>query len=104
MKKMKFILPRIIGLTVIAGIATLLMSLVFKVLVLASIVGIIVSLVGRKMSRRRQMMQQYGMQGQQGFGQMPGGPESYFGQSPFHRSDVAPVYNAQRSSAIIPIN
>jgi len=101
---MKFILPRIIGLTAIAGIAALLMTAIFKVLLLTSIAAIVVTLVGRRFGRRRQMMEQYAMQGQQGFGQMPGGPESYYGQSPFHRNDVSPVYNKQRSSAIIPIN
>ena len=104
MKKMKSIFPRILGLTVITGIATLLLSLVFKALLLVSIVGLIIRFGANRFMRKKQMQQHYGMYGNQSFGQLQNGPTSFQGRSPFYQKDVQPTGNFQRSSGIIPIN
>ena len=103
---MKFILPRVFGLAIIAGIAAFLLAMIAKVLLAAAFIGTIAYFIKSRFRHRRQayMQNQYGMQSQQGFGQMNNGPEMYRGQSPFYRSDVQPVGNMQRSSGIIPIN
>ena len=97
---MKFILPKILGATVIAGIATLLMSAIFKVLILASVVAVVTSLISRKMNRRKLM--QYGYGGQpHGLGQ-----QRYAQEEPmqFNADYKMPFGNVQRRSGIIPIN
>lgn len=106
MNNMKFILPRVFGLAIIAGIASLLLAMIAKVLLAASFIGMIAYFIRKGIQRRRRdyMQAPYGMQSYQGYAQMQAGPEAYYGQSPFYRNDVMPVGNAQRPAGIIPIN
>jgi len=52
MNKIKFILPRLLGVTVLAGIATLILATVFKLLfaglLLTGIAAVIMKLAGKK--------------------------------------------------------
>jgi len=96
---MKFILPRLIGLTVIAGIGALLLSMVFKVLICATIVGAIVHLTARRFGRKHHA------EGRQDM--FEGGPFGRMQRAPFHpfgNNEVMPVYSQQRATGIIPIN
>ncbi len=52
--KMRFLLPRLIGITIIAGIATLIIGTIFKLLLLGTVAAGIGTLVARKFARRRQ--------------------------------------------------
>ena len=97
---MKFILPRLLGLTIIAGIGALLLSMLFKVLVCATVVGAIVHFAARKMAHKRGLRgNQQDMFDGNPFGQMQRAP-----YHPFQGNDVMPVRSQQRSSGIIPIN
>lgn len=104
MKKMKFLLPKILGLTLIAGVATILLAAIFKVLLLVSIVGLIIRFGANKFLRRKQMQEQYGMYGEQQFRSLQNGPEMFNGRSPFYNNKIVPDGRQQRSSGIIPIN
>ena len=104
MKKMKFPLPKIVGLTVVAGIAAMLLATLFKVLLLASVAGIVIRAAARRIGRKRRMMQPGGMQAGQGFERMQQGPRSQFWTPPFRQGSVMQAGKTQRTSGIIPIN
>lgn len=103
MKKGQFFLPKIIGATVIVGIATLLMATIFKLLMVASVIAIAVHLIGRRWSKNR--MNRFGQrQYQQGFGAGYQGVDAIDKSSYFEPEYVTPVNYAKRASGIIPIN
>lgn len=96
---MKFILPRILGLALIAGVASLLLAMLAKLLLGAALITGIVMVAKKGINRRRQAGMMYG---QQGFGQME---QQHYG-APFYNqtSNAMPINRQQRSSGIIPIN
>jgi len=51
--KMRYILPKLIGITVIAGLATLIIGMVFKLLLAVTLIAGIGTLVASKFRRRR---------------------------------------------------
>lgn len=50
----RYILPKLIGITIIAGVATLIIGTIFKLLLLGSIVAGIGTLITSKLRRREQ--------------------------------------------------
>jgi len=94
---MKFILPRIAGLALIAGIASFLLAMVAKVLIGATIIGGVIMLAKKAFGRQRGYEQGM-MYGPQGFNQMP------YSNAPFFQDKVMPVMSQQHSNGIIPIN
>lgn len=50
----RYILPKLIGVTVIAGVATLVIGMIFKLLLLGSIVAGIATVVASKLRRKGQ--------------------------------------------------
>lgn len=57
--KMKFILPKLLGLTVVAGIAVFLLSIVFKLLLAGLILAGIGTFAIKMMGRRRERKMGY---------------------------------------------
>ncbi len=96
---MKFILPRLFGLALIAGIGAFLLAMIFKALLAIALVGTVVHLAIKRFGGRHwKGREQYGMYGYHN-PQMQGG--KHF--NPFG-NNVVPVTNAQRNTGIIPIN
>jgi len=90
----RYILPKLIGVTIIAGVATLIIGMIFKLLLLGSVVAGIGTLIASKLRRREQRYFR-----------------AYENEMPLHfnpKNDYAvkPNYsNARRENiAIIPIN
>ncbi|MFN3020852.1 hypothetical protein ACK1KB_07690 [Chryseobacterium sp. TY3] len=52
--KMRFLLPKLVGITIIAGIATLIIGTIFKLLLLGTVAVGIGTLVARKFTKKRQ--------------------------------------------------
>ena len=94
---MKFILPRVFGLALIAGAASFLLFIVFKLLIGIAAIGLLF-MIGKKLMRRSFAHDARMMNGDQSFGRMRQG----FAQQ--YHNDVMPVHSFQRSSGIIPIN
>ena len=101
MKKMKFVLPAIFGLAIVTGLAAILLAAISKILIVAGIIGAIITFVARRITRRKQ---QYVMQGGHGFNQMNDGDGFHYRRPSFYQGDVVPVSNNQRRSGIFPIN
>ncbi|AQX04552.1 hypothetical protein ATB99_04900 [Elizabethkingia meningoseptica] len=94
--KMRYILPKLIGLTVIAGLATLIIGMVFKLLLAITLIAGIGTLVVSKFRRRRERYFEASQQN------LP------IGFSPVNDYNFAvkPNYRSSRNEniAIIPIN
>ncbi|MBZ4190976.1 hypothetical protein [Niabella beijingensis] len=52
--KFLFILPRLAGLTLLVGVAALVLFLLFKLLILAVVIGVVVAIAGKILSKARQ--------------------------------------------------
>lgn len=94
-KKMRFIMPRLIGATVVLGIAAFIITTLFKLVLGVTILVAVVGLVARKIGRRKQQ----GLDGQNGAGNMQQFSDNFFG------AQVQPIrQQAQGRSTIVPIN
>ncbi|SDC12826.1 hypothetical protein [Niabella drilacis] len=95
--KFFFFLPRLAGLTLLVGLASLVLFLLFKLLLLAIVTGVIIAVAAKILSGvRKKWMTGY---------QLEHGPHQHFsGLS--HNSTINPVMQAssQGIPAIIPIN
>lgn len=97
--KLGFILPRIMGAAVIAGLGAMALFIIFKLLIGLAVVGSIGFLVMKAIRRHRGHygQQQYGMMPYRNdFGRMKAEAPSPFGMGQMHQM--------QRTSGIIPIN
>ncbi|AVF47595.1 hypothetical protein CMT89_01160 [Elizabethkingia anophelis] len=94
--KMRYILPKLIGVTVIAGLATLIIGMVFKLLLAVTLIAGIGTLVASKFRRRRERYFE------------PYHENLPIGFNPSNNSEFAvrPNYRNSRTEniAIIPIN
>lgn len=98
---MKFILPRLLGLAVIAGIASFVLAMIFKLLIGVIIIGTLAYFATRLFSKRHKQdaAAHYGGQYMTSpFGNGPQHPYPDFGQYPM------PVRHTSGHAAIIPIN
>lgn len=98
---MKFILPRLLGLAVIAGIASFILAMIFKLLIGVIIIGTLAYFATRLFTKRHRhdMAVHYGGPYMTSpFGNGPQQPYPDFGQYP------TPVRHAGGQAAIIPIN
>lgn len=87
---MKFILPRLLGLTVLVGLATFILTMVFKLLLAGLVLAATATLIFKITGKNRQKKFAYNRKGKTFF------PEQYFdGKAAFSK------YN--ESLAIIPI-
>lgn len=94
--KLGFILPRVFGLAIIAGIASFLLAMVAKILIGAAVIGTIVMAVKSGINRRRGHQQ--GMYGMQNYN------DRHLGATPFYQNSPMAMNMQQRSNGIIPIN
>lgn len=101
---MRFIFPRVLALTAIVGLAALVLSLLFKVLIGATIIMGIVFAVRRSFRRHYDNYMPYGPMHMQG---------NEYGRGMFGNSNTVTAfrnpwqqaaYNHQQPSGIIPIN
>lgn len=92
----RYILPKLIGITIIAGVATLIIGTIFKLLLLGSIVAGIGTLIASKLRRRDQRhFQAY----------EKNLPLNFNPRSDYDFAIKPNYYNARKESiAIIPIN
>lgn len=93
-RKLGFILPRIFGLAIIAGIASLLLIMVAKLLVGVAIIGTVVMMIKKGM-RHQGRPEMYGASGYGAMLARGGTSNSY---------QPLAMNVQQRSSGIIPIN
>lgn len=99
--KIRFIMPRLIGATVVTGLAALVVTTLFKLLLGVTLLAGAITLIARSFGRHRK---QSGLYGQDA---MPGlGNRSAFGNSSIWASPVQPVtgYAIQKGTSIVPIN
>lgn len=94
--KILFILPRLAGLTLLIGVASLVLFLLFKLLLLAIVIGIIVTIAAKILSGARKRWAA-------GY-QLEHGPHQSF-RGLHHNGTIQPVMHAssQTTPAIIPI-
>ena len=100
---MRFILPRVLALTAIVGLAALVLSLLFKVLVGATIIMAIAFAIRRSFRRHGHNHMPYGpmhMSGNEYSGRTFGGGNTVF---PFRNQWQQAAFN-QQPSGITPIN
>lgn len=92
-RKLRFIMPRLIGATVITGLAALVITTLFKLLLGITVLAAVISIAGRKLGRRRQLM----AQAQQSFGN---------GYTPANSAPWANGFAgaSQKASTIVPVN
>lgn len=98
--KFRFIMPRLVGATVAAGLAALVITTVFKLLLGLTILAGAITLIARSISRRHQL-------GQYRQDAMPGlGDRNVFGNSSVWANPVQSVtgYATQKETSIVPIN
>ncbi|MBV8325884.1 hypothetical protein [Chryseobacterium sp.] len=58
--KIKFILPRLLGLTVLAGAAVLILSIIFKLLLAGLVLAGIGTFVAKMIGKKREKQMRYG--------------------------------------------
>jgi hypothetical protein len=98
--KMRFIMPRLIGATVVVGVAALIIGILFKLMLGVVLLAGIVTLISNKVSRRREhYLAGYGQQEMPGFGRM-----NSFGNNNPWASKMQPINKAQKATTIVPIN
>lgn len=99
--KLRFLLPRLIGATIIAGVASFLMFTIFKLLLGITLLAAGVTLIGRSIGRRRD--RQFRFQQQQGAPAF--GESGHFSKpAPWNGGQMRPFAPAQQRGTIVPIN
>ena len=95
----RFIFPRLIGATVVVGLAALIITTLFKLLIGLVVIGGVVSLAGRLAGRNRMMHGngQYGQIQNGRFGQMNGDQH-------WANNMTVSASPLQRSATIVPID
>lgn len=97
--KLRFILPRLIGATVIMGLASMVFFILFKLLLAAAAIGIILAIASKFMGKRARRY---------GDAYTPGayGMKGHKVQAVDYQPMQQPIYTAakQKSSTIVPIN
>lgn len=99
--KMLFIMPRLVGATVVVGAAALIIAILFKLLLGLTLIGGVITLVASKAGwRRNRLMAQYGRD------ELPGlGRSNTLGNNGFWGSQVISIgQSIQKGTTIVPIN
>jgi len=99
--KIGFIMPRLIGATVIAGVAALVVTTLFKLLLGLSLLAGAATLVIRSIGKQRNRLLQYGQ------GEMPAfANRGSFGNSSAAANSIHPVagFATQKQTIIVPID
>ena len=100
-KRIGFIMPRLIGATVVVGLAALVITTLFKLMLGLVILGGAISLIGRKVGMRRQ---QYMAQYQDGTPSINNG--NNFGRRGKWANQAQPISAraTRKASTIVPID
>ena len=101
-KKMSFIMPRLIGATLVAGLAAFIVTTLFKLLLGVTLLAGAITLVARKVgSSRRKWMARYGQQPMPGFANR----NAFANDNPW-ANNIQPIknYATQKGTSIVPIN
>ena len=99
--KLRFIMPRLAGATVVTGLAALVITTLFKLLLCLTLLAGGIALLARSFGRRRQQLGQYEHDA------MPGlGNRNAFDNSRQWNSPIQPVngYATQKGTSIVPID
>ena len=99
--KMLFMMPRLVGATIVVGAAALIISTLFKLLLGLTLIGGVITLIASKAGwRRNRLMAQYGQD------ELPGlGRRTALGNTGFWGSPVTSVSQGiQKGTTIVPIN
>lgn len=98
--KMRFIMPRLVGATVVVGVAALIIGILFKLMLGILLLAGIITLISNKIGRRREhYLAAYGQHEMPGFSRM-----NSFGNSSPWASKMQPISKAQKATTIVPIN
>ena len=99
--KLRFIMPRLIGATAVAGIAALVITTLFKLLLGLTLLAGGIAIIARSIGRGRRQLGQYRQD------EMPGlGNRNVFGSSSVWAGTVQPVNRCatQKGTSIVPIS
>lgn len=99
--KIRFIMPRLAGATVIAGLAALVITTVFKLLLGLTLLAGAVTLIARSIGKRWELSSRYGN------GTVPGFSKwNAFGNSNAGINPIQPVtgYATPKGTSIVPID
>jgi hypothetical protein len=93
--KLRFIMPRLVGITVVAGFIALIVATVFKLLLGITILAGAVAIIVRSFGKCREQLAQH-----------PLGPMARFGNSSVWDATVQPVsgYSTAKGTSIVPID
>jgi hypothetical protein len=96
-----FIMPRLIGVTAIAGVATLIVTIVFKLLLGLSLLAGVATLVIRLITRQGRWLPKYDDSNRPAFGSW-----GHFGNSNPATDSIQPVsgFATPKAATIIPID
>lgn len=99
--KLRFIMPRLIGATVIVGLAAFIIGTVFKLLLGITVLAGLITLAARAFGKRQKFLEQYGQNAMPGFGNW-----NAFGTRGAANNPIQPVngYATQKGTSIVPIN
>jgi len=100
--KLRFLMPRLIGATLVVGIAAFIITTLFKLLLGMVLLGGAITLMAKQAGKRRkQWMAQFKHQSGPGYG-----GRGAFGNSNMWGQPIQPItgYATQKGTTIIPIN
>jgi len=101
---MRFIMPRLIGATVAAGVAALIVATIFKLLLCITILAGLATIISRTAFRRRRYMTQPAYGPQHSFSEYGQGYDKH-GGNPWESKASSFGKNAsQQEPTIVPIN
>ncbi|RQO30339.1 hypothetical protein DBR32_12270 [Taibaiella sp. KBW10] len=96
--KLRFILPRLIGATVIIGLASMVLFILFKLLIAAAAIGIILAIASKFMGKRARKHMS-------GYGPAAFGTPGQKVHAMDHQAPQQPIYTQtkQKATTIVPI-
>lgn len=103
-KRMGFIMPRLIGATILVGVAAFVITAIFKLLLGVTLLAGIATIISRKAFRRRQQMMPAGYAPQNSFGEY-GYTNAMRGNS--SRANQSPSFGrpaSKKAATIVPID
>jgi len=99
--KLRFIMPRLAGATIAAGLAALVITALFKLLLSLTLLAGAITVIARAIGRRQRLSGQYGQNAMPGFSKW-----NAFGNSSAGAAPIQPVsgYATPKGTSIVPIN
>lgn len=93
--KLRFIMPRLIGATIVAGVFALVIATVFKLLLGLTVITAAIAMIARSLGKSREQLAQY-----------PQGAMADFGNGSAWNRTIQPVggYSTSSGTSIVPID